>query len=271
MTLQTDPPQPQAPVVQTGKSRQITSATVLVLFLAWGCAWATDMRWPLVMALTIGILAVGIAVAAIRSMPWRRSQDPAKHSGAMLAFDNTDNLDHAKSPVFSARVHGKRWSLDVFQAIDAKRFAAVCETWFSWAGFAGGPAAGLARLAAHLPRPAGWFPVRIGVRDRPGDRQATGESHQGARRAEDPDRFRALPVCRGAVVLAMAGPGRPTDASPSVGREVAPIYRGRTPPNDAGRRSAAPAERLVRAPGPTSGGATSLPVRARRLAGCFVI
>ena len=135
MKLQTDPPQRQAPVEQTGTSRQITTTTVLVLFLAWGCAWATDMRWPLVMALTIGILAVGIAVAAIRSMSWRRSQDPAEHSGALQGFDDTDSLGHAKSPVFSARVHGKRWSLDVFQAIDAKRFAAVCETWFSWAGF----------------------------------------------------------------------------------------------------------------------------------------
>ena len=32
-------------------------------------------------------------------------------------------------------LHGKRWSLDVFANIDAQRFAAVCETWFSWAGF----------------------------------------------------------------------------------------------------------------------------------------
>ena len=34
-----------------------------------------------------------------------------------------------------ATVLGQHWSLDVFAAIDTQRFAAVCETWFSWAGF----------------------------------------------------------------------------------------------------------------------------------------
>lgn len=118
-----------------GTSRRITTTTVLLLLLAWGCAWAAEVSWPLVMAVTIGVLAIGIAAAAVRSMPWRRSQEAAGRSGASHGFNDTDRTGHAKSSVFSAPVHGKRWSLDVFQAIDAKRFAAVCETWFSWAGF----------------------------------------------------------------------------------------------------------------------------------------
>ncbi len=47
-------------------------------------------------------------------MPWAA---PDRYEG-----DTTSVLD-------------KRWSLDVFANIDAQRFAAVCETWFSWAGF----------------------------------------------------------------------------------------------------------------------------------------
>lgn len=40
------------------------------------------------------------------------------------------------SPQMAATpINFRRWSLDVFAAIDAQRFAAVCETWFSWAGF----------------------------------------------------------------------------------------------------------------------------------------
>ena len=135
MKLRTDPPHQQAADVHGGASRQITTVTVLVLLLAWGCAWAAALSWPLVMALSIGILAIGIGAAAIRSVPWRHNQDAAERSGAMHGYDATDSLGNAKSSVFSAPVHGKRWSLDVFQAIDAKRFAAVCETWFSWAGF----------------------------------------------------------------------------------------------------------------------------------------
>ena len=77
--------------------------------------------------------------------------------GLRLAF-RRDRHDGLTGPIFSATtrdsggattapsdatstdpdlgaLQGKRWSLDVFAAIDAQRFAAVCETWFSWAGF----------------------------------------------------------------------------------------------------------------------------------------
>ncbi|MEO6625645.1 MAG: restriction endonuclease [Burkholderiaceae bacterium] len=112
---------------------------MLVLLMAWGCAWAAGLGWPVVMAVTTVILIIGIAVAAIRSMPWRNGQNLAERSGGLRAGDEAD---HTPGTGFSAPVHGKRWSMDVFQSIDARRFAAVCETWFSWAGFE-------TRLEAH--------------------------------------------------------------------------------------------------------------------------
>ena len=135
MKLQTEPPHHPDGVAQNGASRRITAATVLALLSVWGCAWVIDLSWPLVLALTMGILAIGIAAAAICSVPWRQNRNAVGRSGAMQAYDGADGAGQTHAPLFSAPVHGKRWSLDVFQAIDAKRFAAVCETWFSWAGF----------------------------------------------------------------------------------------------------------------------------------------
>ena len=135
MKLQTEPPHHPDGVAQDGANRRITAATVLALLSVWGCAWVIDLSWPLVLALTMGTLAIGIAAAAICSVPWRQNRNAAERSSAMQAYDGADSAGQATAPLFSAPVHGKRWSLDVFQAIDAKRFAAVCETWFSWAGF----------------------------------------------------------------------------------------------------------------------------------------
>ena len=44
-------------------------------------------------------------------------------------------LSSPENDEFNGPSSGRHWSLDVFAAIDAQRFAAVCETWFSWAGF----------------------------------------------------------------------------------------------------------------------------------------
>lgn len=44
-------------------------------------------------------------------------------------------LSETENDEFNGTSNGRHWSLDVFAAIDAQRFAAVCETWFSWAGF----------------------------------------------------------------------------------------------------------------------------------------
>ena len=139
MKLQTDPPQRQDPGARRSGNRRATITTVLVLLMAWVCAWAAGLGWPVVMAVTTVILVIAIAVAAIRAMPWHNSQRLADLSGGSRA---SDDVEVAHPSGFSAQVHGKRWSLDVFQAIDAKRFAAVCETWFSWAGFE-------TRLEAH--------------------------------------------------------------------------------------------------------------------------
>lgn len=137
MKLQTAPPQRQDFVASKDGSRHIAFATVAALGVAWAFGWIATLNWPVMMTMSAAILAMGIAAGAIRAMPWRHGRDVAAQSGP-----NRVGADMAPLSGFSAPVHGKRWSLDVFQSIDAKRFAAICETWFSWAGFE-------TRLEAH--------------------------------------------------------------------------------------------------------------------------
>lgn len=132
MNPETDPSQRDDSDVRDSGNRQITIATILALLVAWGCAWAAGLAWPVPMAVTTAILGIGIALAAIRAVPWRNRHNQAKRSGGSRAKEDAET---GISSGFSAPMHAKRWTLDVFQSIDAKRFAAVCETWFSWAGF----------------------------------------------------------------------------------------------------------------------------------------
>lgn len=132
MKLQTAPTHRQDPVASHGPNRRVSFVTASAVGLAWVFGWIAKLNWPVVMAMTAVILIAGIAAAAIRAMPWRRSHQQTGLSGPAL---DGEGAELVASSVFSAPVHGKRWTLDVFQAIDAKRFAAVCETWFSWAGF----------------------------------------------------------------------------------------------------------------------------------------
>ena len=131
MRLQTHP-RPPVPESRGPSAAWLTTlATSAALSMAWAVGWVIELSTPVMMAVTLAILATGVVAAALRAALTRRLELPTRAAASAVpaAMD-----DSAPAP-FSEALHGKRWSLDVFQAIDAKRFAAVCETWFSWAGF----------------------------------------------------------------------------------------------------------------------------------------
>jgi len=130
------------PASFTGRAQQQSFAQsamvtgTLVLLLAMLGGWMLGLGQAIMLAtalfvvvLTLSVIGLQLAFASQRSRPLRprRSDDAAVQPTAQKQAAQDDP---AQEPL-----PGKRWSLDVFAAIDAQRFAAVCETWFSWAGF----------------------------------------------------------------------------------------------------------------------------------------
>lgn len=111
----------------------------LLLMLVWMGAWVLGLGQPVVLATTLCIVIAGIAAIGLRMA--FESTDPrpmptARHPRAHTTGQT--NQGAAAQPMHnraSTQRHSKHWSLDVFANIDAQRFAAVCEAWFSWAGF----------------------------------------------------------------------------------------------------------------------------------------
>lgn len=133
MRLQTHPPQSLPERQATSLSWRATWLTALALAAAWLAGWAADFRLSTLMAISIAIVLCGIVGAAVHSALRRKPELVGRPDA--LPFAASRPLDESRPTPFSESLHGKRWSLDVFKAIDAGRFAAVCETWFSWAGF----------------------------------------------------------------------------------------------------------------------------------------
>lgn len=120
---------------------QSTAQSVLVgagllLMLSWLGAWFFRWEHVPVLAITlvlavVGLLAVVARVAGRATVATGRPPLQTRPAGpGMARLDEPVPQSEDTTPL-----HGKRWSLDVFAHIDAQRFAAVCETWFSWAGF----------------------------------------------------------------------------------------------------------------------------------------
>ncbi len=113
--------------------------TAVALGIIWLSTWWFDTSHTVALAVSIVTLVVGLMAYGIASaMTARRQEQKRLASGSRNAGSRPDGrrLDDALvTPQFSAQLNGRRWTLDVFQAIDAQRFAAVCETWFAWAGF----------------------------------------------------------------------------------------------------------------------------------------
>ena len=113
---------------------RVALVTAALLLATWASAWWFAMPLPMLIALSIGIVVLGLAAMLVCSAMAHRV---AARSAGLSGGDTVPapDSDFGNAVPFSAPLHGKRWSADVFAAIDAKRFAAVCETWFSWAGF----------------------------------------------------------------------------------------------------------------------------------------
>jgi len=131
-----------APIRPANAFNPALPVTAALLGLIWSCAWWLEINLTLTLAvslvtLVVGLLAHGIATAlANRDQDKRHALRGQRPVGSRPDSQRPDEDGEAlDQPGFSAQLNGKRWSLDVFEAIDAQRFAAVCETWFAWAGF----------------------------------------------------------------------------------------------------------------------------------------
>ncbi len=121
-------------------TRPVLLAVAALLALTWTGAWLFKFGEASVLAASLTIFALGLMAVGVRTGIGGRNRattPPGQvttlaselHGQSDQSFGNPPN-EHLAAPV-----NGRRWSLDVFAAIDAQRFAAVCETWFLWAGF----------------------------------------------------------------------------------------------------------------------------------------
>ena len=122
--------------------KPVLLTVALVLALTWTGAWLLHFSEGTVLAVTLAVLVLCLIAVALpfafgkrhhgNAVTERRdtvtATGPTRDQPAQPAGGST-----TEEPV--AALNGRRWSLDVFAAMDAQRFAAVCETWFSWAGF----------------------------------------------------------------------------------------------------------------------------------------
>ena len=114
--------------------------TAALLGILWVCAWWFEYNFTVALAVSLVLLVVGLLAHGIAAALAKRAagREPSGMTPSWLTASHGDtraSIEPAEAAQFSARLNGKRWSLDVFEAIDAQRFAAVCETWFAWAGF----------------------------------------------------------------------------------------------------------------------------------------
>lgn len=114
-------------------------AGTLLLIVTWIGAWAFSLRQPVVLAASLAIVMVGLAAIGLR-LVFGTNLHPFAGSGMRHAAQPGEQPGATETVAWlndaeATNLQGKRWSLDVFASIDAQRFAAVCETWFSWAGF----------------------------------------------------------------------------------------------------------------------------------------
>jgi hypothetical protein len=131
--------QPLSPLRSTVQSTLV--ATSLLLMLAWLGGWMFNLPQPMMLAaalaiVIIGFVAIGLRVATgDKASPMTPEQNAARGAGGRAAQSHMSVSEPDTLLDVSTSLQGKRWSLEVFANIDAQRFAAVCETWFSWAGF----------------------------------------------------------------------------------------------------------------------------------------
>lgn len=120
-----------------GVDLPVIAIAFVSLAMTWACVWFVGLGEAVALAISLSIVVVAlIAVGAGRA--WRRSAADTSSRAFRPAAGADHDLHGPADPMAAELIGpflGRRWSLDVFASIDAQRFAAVCETWFSWAGF----------------------------------------------------------------------------------------------------------------------------------------
>ncbi|MCC6780873.1 MAG: restriction endonuclease, partial [Hyphomicrobiales bacterium] len=113
-------------------------AVIVLSVLGWLGTWPFGPDRPLphagsLLITLLGLVAIGalLAWAAARRAPMHAGTTAPVH--ASVAHPRPRDADAGATE--PAALQARRWNLDVLAHIDARRFAAVCETWFSWAGF----------------------------------------------------------------------------------------------------------------------------------------
>lgn len=114
----------------------LVAGSLLLLATMLG-GWLFDVGQTLMLAASLVIVlltlsAIGLFLAFANGSGQAR---PARANDASIATGPSAAHVPAMADTGIEPLQGKRWSLDVFATIDAQGFAAVCETWFSWAGF----------------------------------------------------------------------------------------------------------------------------------------
>ena len=121
-------------------AQSVMVAGILIWLLALLAGWLFGLGQAVLLAASLAIILLSLSVIGLQMTFGHDSDDAPKPSKRHHAIGNPSNpvaanSDATDDEVTLGALQGKRWSLDVFASIDAQRFAAVCETWFSWAGF----------------------------------------------------------------------------------------------------------------------------------------
>ncbi len=106
------------------------SALGAALAVSWVAVWQWQLRMEIAMAISIGAALLALGVVALRAITGQRDAAPYRTSmPAPMAADAQPAADS------SVALDNRRWSLDIFAAIDTRHFTAMCEAWFHSAGF----------------------------------------------------------------------------------------------------------------------------------------
>ena len=133
------------PLLQSGSApvsrvaRQALGPAIVILMLIWLAAWSFEINHVITLAASLTVIMMALLVIGTRYTFGRNRNDRHAPTWPSNRMGSRSSHDPARLAPLSAelvaRTDGRRWSLDVFAHIDARRFAAVCETWFLSAGF----------------------------------------------------------------------------------------------------------------------------------------
>lgn len=127
------------PATFAGRSQQQSFAQsalvagTLLLLVAMLCGWLLELGTAIMLAMALVVVVITLSAIGLQLAFGNRRHRP--RGGAAAVRPPASPPEALQDDAADGALQGKRWSLDVFASIDAQRFAAVCETWFSWAGF----------------------------------------------------------------------------------------------------------------------------------------